>query len=170
MGKLWAFEHLQMNCNGSGHFIGFVTSLSLIKYAFTYVDSIFFWLNIVYMFAATKRHIHPHVILVGTHADKLPKANRDQVAEMCFREIRSLLADSPLKHILSDKEFVVDNTRKTDPCFSQLQAEIFALAQLQPNWGIQTPSRWLPLEREIQHEMDSGLKVIPIGKIMEINS
>ena len=134
------------------------------------VDSIFFWLNIVYMFAATKRHIHPHVILVGTHADKLPKANRDQVAEMCFREIRSLLADSPLKHILSDKEFVVDNTKKTDPCFSQLQAEIFALAQQQPNWGIQTPSRWLPLEREIQHAKDSGLKVIPIGKIREINS
>ena len=134
------------------------------------VDSIFFWLNIVYMFAATKRLIHPHVILVGTHADKLPKANRDQVAEMCFREIRSLLADSPLKHIMSDKEFVVDNTKKTDPCFSQLQTEIFALAQLQPNWGIQTPSRWLPLEREIQHAKDSGLKVIPIGKIREINS
>ena len=133
------------------------------------VDSIFFWLNIVYMFAASKRHIHPHVILVGTHADKLPKANRDQVAEMCFREIRSLLADSPLKHILSDKEFVVDNTKKTVLCFSQLQAEIFALAQLQPNWGIQTPSRWLPLEREVQHAKDSGLKVIPIGKIREIN-
>ena len=134
------------------------------------VDSIFFWLNIVYMFAATKRHIHPHVILVGTHADKLPKSNRDQEAEMCFREIRSLLADSPLKLILSDKEFVVDNTKKTDPCFSQLQAEIFSLAQLQPNWGIHTPSRWLPLEREIQHAKDSGLKVIPFGKIREINS
>ena len=33
MGKLWAFEYLQMDSYGSGHFVGFVTSLSLIKYA-----------------------------------------------------------------------------------------------------------------------------------------
>ena len=33
MWKLWAFEHLQMDCNGSGHIVGLVTSLSLIKYA-----------------------------------------------------------------------------------------------------------------------------------------
>ena len=32
-GKLWAFEYLQMDCNGSGDFVGFLTSLSLIKYA-----------------------------------------------------------------------------------------------------------------------------------------
>ena len=134
------------------------------------LDSIFFWLNILYMFAASKQHIHPHVILVGTHADKLPKANRDQVADMCFREIRSLLADSPLKHILSDKEFVVDNTKKTDPCFTQLQTEIFDLARLQPYWGIKTPSRWLPLDREIRNAKDSGLKVLSLGKIRDLNS
>ena len=31
--KLWAFEYLQMDSNGSGYFVGLVTSLSLIKYA-----------------------------------------------------------------------------------------------------------------------------------------
>ena len=31
--KLWAFEYLQKDWNGSGHIIGLVTSLSLIKYA-----------------------------------------------------------------------------------------------------------------------------------------
>ena len=134
------------------------------------MDSIFFWLNIVYMFAISKQNILPHVILVGTHADMLPKASRDQVADSCFREIRSLLANSPLKQILSDKEFVVDNTKKTDPCFNQLQTEILNLAQLQPYWGVQTPSRWLLLEREIQHAKDSGLKVLSIGKIRELNS
>ena len=134
------------------------------------VDSIFFWLNILYMFAATKRHIHPHVILVGTHADKLPKANRDQVADMCFREIRSLLADSPLKQVLSDKEFLIDNTKTTDPSFTQLQTEIFNLAQLQPDWGIETPARWLPLEREIQNAKNSGLKVLSLARIREVNS
>ena len=136
----------------------------------TDMESIFFWLNIVYMFAISKQNIRPHVILVGTHADMLPKASHDQVAASCFREIRSLLANSPLKQILSDKEFVVDNTKKTDPCFNQLQTEILNLAQLQAYWGVQTPSRWLLLEREIHHAKDSGLKVLSIGKIRGLNS
>ena len=33
MKKLWDFEYLQMDCNGSGHSVGLVTSRSLIKYA-----------------------------------------------------------------------------------------------------------------------------------------
>ena len=33
MWKLWVFEFLQMDCNGSSHIVGLVTSLSLIKYA-----------------------------------------------------------------------------------------------------------------------------------------
>ena len=32
MGRLWVFEYLQMYCNRSGHFVGFVASHSLIKY------------------------------------------------------------------------------------------------------------------------------------------
>ena len=136
----------------------------------TDMDSIFFWLNILYMCAASKGNIYPHVVLVGTHADKLPKANRDEIAAKCFREIRCSVADSPLKHILSDKEYVVDNTKKGDPCFAQIQSEIFNLARLQPHWGEQTPSRWLPLEREIQSAKDSGLKVISIGQVRKLNS
>ena len=134
------------------------------------VNSIFFWLNTVYMFAVTKSHINPHVILVGTHADKLPKSSRDQEADTCFREIRSLIADSPLKQILSDKEFTIDNTKKSDPSLTQLQTEIFELAQRQPYWGIETPTRWLPLEREIRHAKDSGLKVLTLAMIKQVNS
>ena len=33
MRTLWAFEYLRMDCDGSGHIVGLVTSLSLIKYA-----------------------------------------------------------------------------------------------------------------------------------------
>ena len=33
MWKLWVFEYLQMARHVSGHFIGYVTSLSLINYA-----------------------------------------------------------------------------------------------------------------------------------------
>ena len=31
----WAFEYLQMDCNGSGHIVGLVMSHSLIKYAYS---------------------------------------------------------------------------------------------------------------------------------------
>ena len=134
------------------------------------IDSIFFWLNIVYMFAASKQSIYPHVILVGTHADKLPRANQDKIVDKCFREIRCLLADSPLKTVLSDKEFVVDNTKKADPCFAELQTEIVTLARLQPHWGEHTPSKWLPLDREIQSARKSGVKVLSVEQIKELNS
>ena len=33
MWKWWPFEYLQMDFKGSGHIVGLVTSLSLIKYA-----------------------------------------------------------------------------------------------------------------------------------------
>ena len=32
MWNLWAFEYLQIDCNGSGHIVGLVMSQSLIKY------------------------------------------------------------------------------------------------------------------------------------------
>ena len=134
------------------------------------IDSISFWLNNVYMFATSKGHIHPHVILVGTHADKLPTENRDKIIDKCFREIRCSLAATPLKSVLSTKEYVVDNIKKTDPVYAQVQAEIIRLAQLQPYWGEQTPSKWLPLDREIQCVKDNGLKILSMKQIKEINS
>ena len=133
-------------------------------------DSILFWLNSVYMFAKSKSHTEPHVILVGTHADKLPKENRDKVIAMCFRSIRLSLADSPLKIVLSNKEYVVDNTVETDPSYAQIQAEVLRLAQLQQHWGEQTPSKWLQLDREIQCAKESGTKVLSVRQIKELNS
>ena len=35
MWKWWAFEYLHIDCNGSGHIVGLVTSLSLIKYEYS---------------------------------------------------------------------------------------------------------------------------------------
>ena len=136
----------------------------------TDIESILFWLNIVYMFAESKHDIQPHVILVGTHLDKLPKQNRDEICNRCFREIRCTLADSPLTDILSTKEFLVDNTKPSNPGYAQIQAEIFRLAQLQPYWGEQTPSKWLPLDREIQCKKESGVKVLSVRQIKELNN
>ena len=136
----------------------------------TDIESILFWVNIVYMFAKSKNDIQPHVILVGTHLNKLPKQNRDEIVNKCFRQIRCKLADSPLKDIVSTKESLVDNTKPSNPGYAQIQAEVFRLAQLQPHWGEQTPSKWLPLDREIQCAKESGFKVISVRQIKELNT
>ena len=113
----------------------------------------------IYLFAALKKNIKPQVILVGTHYDKLPKPERDTMVEKFLRELRCELATTPLKELVS-YDFIVDNSKKEDDKFSAIKEEIFRLAKLQPDWGKKTPSKWLPLERELQCLKESGLKVI----------
>lgn len=111
------------------------------------------------MFAASKDAIQPHVVLVGTHADKLPRSNREAVIARFFREFRNAIAETPLNAILAETEYSVDNTKKNNQVFSQLKTEIFNLAKLQPNWGEKSPTKWLPLDREMQLRKESGDKV-----------
>ena len=112
----------------------------------------------IYLFAALKKNIKPQVILVGTHKDKLSKPEHNALIQKFMRELRCELATTPLKELVSN-DFVVDNSRKDDENFSEIKAEIFRLAKLQPDWGKKTPSKWLPLERELQCLKESGLKV-----------
>ena len=60
-------------------------------------ESIFFWLNVIYLFAALKQNIKPQIILVGTHYDKLPKAELDAQIEKFFRDLRCEIATTPLR-------------------------------------------------------------------------
>ena len=132
--------------------------VNALKTDYSFSESIFFWLNVIYLFAALKQNITPQVILVGTHYDKLPKAERDALIEKFFRDLYCKIAATPLKELVSN-EYVVDNSKKDDSSFSNIRSEIFRLAKLQPNWGRMTPSKWLPLEREMQGLKESGLKV-----------
>ena len=132
--------------------------VNALKTDYSFSESIFFWLNVIYLFAALKQNITPQVILVGTHYDKLPKAERDALIEKFFRDLHCKIAATPLKELVSN-EYVVDNSKKDDSSFSNIRSEIFRLAKLQPNWGRMTPSKWLPLEREMQGLKESGLKV-----------
>ena len=111
------------------------------------------------MFTAFKPDHKPHVILVGTHGDRIPKENRYAIAAKFFREFRSEIAGSPLNVILSKTEFIVDNTKKSDEVYCQLKTEIFELAKLQSTWGEKTPTKWLPLDREVQRLKETGFKV-----------
>ena len=122
-------------------------------------ESIVFWLNVIYMFASIKTDIQPHVLLVGTHADKLPSKDRETIIKQCFDEFRNSIVDSPFNNILAKIEYAVDNTRKSNPVYSQLKNKIFELAKSLPNWGEKTPSKWLLLDREIQYLKESGHKV-----------
>ena len=94
-------------------------------------ESIFFWLNVIYLFAALKQNIKPQIILVGTHCDKLPKAELDAQIEKFFRDLRCEIGTTPLK-----EEYVVDNLKTDDSSFSDIRSEIFCLANLQPNGSL----------------------------------
>ena len=99
----------------------------------------------------------------------MPKAERDALIEKFFRDLRCEIVTTPLKELVSE-EYVVDNSKTDDSSFSDIRSEIFCLANLQPNWGKMTPSKWLPLEREMQGLKESGLKVLSMEELIEINS
>ena len=111
------------------------------------------------MFASIKKDIQPHVLLVGTHADKLPTKDRESIIKQLFDGFRQTIEDTPFNSILRPKEFDVDNTKQDDPVYTKIKKEIFEVAQSLPNWGEKTPSTWLPLEREIQLLKDKCQKV-----------
>ena len=111
------------------------------------------------MFASIRTDIQPQVLLVGTHADKLPRNDRETIIQQCFHEFRDSIVGYPFNSVLAKKEYAVDNTKKNIPVYSQLKNELFELAKSLPNWGENTPSKWMPLDREIQIRKESGSKV-----------
>ena len=145
------------------HADNLIDSIVIVSLNNLFAESIFFWLNVIYLFAVLKQNMTPQVILVGTHYDKLPKATRDALIEKFFRDFRYEIAETPLKDLVS-YDFVVDNSTKEDEKFSKIKSEIFRLAKRQPDWGKKTPSKWLSLEREIQCQKESGLKVLSTSK------
>ena len=112
------------------------------------------------MFASAKKDIQPHVLLVGTHADKLPTHCRDTIIQQLFDRFRESIVDTPFNSILTKTEYALDNTKKKSKKYTELKKEILDLAKSLPNWGEKTPSKWLPLEREIQVLKDKDQKVI----------
>ena len=111
------------------------------------------------MFASINKDVQPHVLLVGTHADKLPRKDRETIIKQIFHEFRDSIVDSPFCSILAQCEYAVDNTIKKNPVYLRLKDKIFEVAKSLPNWGEKTPTKWLPLDREIQYLKESGHKV-----------
>ncbi|KAL3889374.1 hypothetical protein ACJMK2_001718, partial [Sinanodonta woodiana] len=130
-------------------------------------DFIEIWLNSVHSCEPTSHPGTPPVILVGTHADKIPEKNRQEVILAYFLKIRQMLKDKPIVLHLMDS-IAIDNTQ-CDPKLDDLKRRIFELASEQPYWGEEKPARWIALEQKIMTLKVSGVKVVPLSLIEEIN-
>ncbi|KAL3889408.1 hypothetical protein ACJMK2_001752 [Sinanodonta woodiana] len=130
-------------------------------------DFIEIWLNSVHSCEPTSHPGTPPVILVGTHADKIPEKNRQEVIRAYFLKIRQMLKDKPIVLHLMDS-IAIDNTQ-FDPKLDDLKRRIFELASEQPYWGEEKPARWIALEQKIMTLKVSGVKVVPLSLIEEIN-
>ncbi|KAK3598547.1 hypothetical protein CHS0354_010723 [Potamilus streckersoni] len=125
------------------------------------------WLNAIHTCVPLSKSSIPHVILVGTHVDKLSEKSRKEVIDKYFKELRYLLKDKPtICHLMDD--IGIDNTQR-DPMLEILKKKIFELASEQPHWGEEKPARWLPLEQAIMTLKASGAKVVARSLIEEIN-
>ncbi|KAK3582750.1 hypothetical protein CHS0354_039792 [Potamilus streckersoni] len=125
------------------------------------------WLNSIHSCTPSPLSGIPPVILVGTHADMITQESQQKVIDKCFIKLRYILRDKPtIRHLLD--EFALDNT-KLDPKLDQLKNRIFELASQQPHWGEEKPARWIPLEQAIMSLKASGVKVVPLTCVEEIN-
>ncbi|KAL3889413.1 hypothetical protein ACJMK2_001757 [Sinanodonta woodiana] len=130
-------------------------------------DFIEIWLNSVHFCEPSSQPGTPPVILVGTHADRIPEKNRQEVIRAYFLKIRQMLKDKPIVLHLMDS-IAIDNTQ-FDPKLDDLKRRIFELASEQPYWGEEKPARWIALEQKIMTLKVSGVKVVPLSLIEEIN-
>ncbi|KAL3889377.1 hypothetical protein ACJMK2_001721, partial [Sinanodonta woodiana] len=130
-------------------------------------DFIEIWLNSVHSCEPPSQPGTPPVILVGTHVDKIPEKNRQEVILAYFLKIRQMLKNKPIVLHLMDS-IAIDNTQ-CDPKLDDLKRRIFELASKQPYWGEEKPARWIALEQKIMTLKVSGVKVVPLSLIEEIN-
>ncbi|KAK3608707.1 hypothetical protein CHS0354_013641, partial [Potamilus streckersoni] len=130
-------------------------------------DLVEIWMNSIHTCAPSPNSSIPHVILVGTHVDKLSEKSRKALIDRYFKTLRYLLKDKPtICHLMDD--IAIDNTM-SDPMLETLKRRIFELASKQSHWGEEKPARWLPLEQAIMTLRDSGTKVVARSLIEEIN-
>ncbi|KAK3576896.1 hypothetical protein CHS0354_017566 [Potamilus streckersoni] len=131
-------------------------------------DLVEVWLNSIHSCASSHESSTPPVILVGTHADKIEQNSLREVSANYFRQIRFLLNDKPARFHLVDEDFVVDNTL-CGPRHEALKRKIVELASKQPYWGEEVPARWLPLEHRLMVLKASGVKVVRVSILEDLN-
>ncbi|KAL3889173.1 hypothetical protein ACJMK2_001524, partial [Sinanodonta woodiana] len=108
------------------------------------------------------------VVLIVSHYWNASIENiREEVIRAYFLQIREMLRNRPIVLHLMDS-IAIDNTQ-FDPKLEDLKRRIFKLASNQPYWGEEKPARWIPLEQAIMTLKVSGVKVVPLSLIEEMN-
>ncbi|XP_053390520.1 probable serine/threonine-protein kinase qkgA [Mercenaria mercenaria] len=117
-----------------------------------------FWMNSIHSFVGTQNGPEPHVILVGTHKDKIPGDENTKLSciEKYFENVRMLFDNREvIKHIHS-KDFAVDNTSSEDTGIELLGKEIIRLGT-EKSTEVQIPAKWIPLEESLKKRKNENI-------------
>ncbi|XP_045175217.2 uncharacterized protein LOC123536268 [Mercenaria mercenaria] len=130
-------------------------------------DFVEFWLNSIHEYCGGTESENTPVILVGTFADKIDQARRQELAKSYFRKLRRKLAKTETFEHLAE-EIIIDNST-VDPNIDALKTTIWKLASKQSYWGEQKPANYIILEKTLMKLRNEGLKVLLKKDLREIN-
>ncbi|XP_053400307.1 uncharacterized protein LOC123557942 isoform X2 [Mercenaria mercenaria] len=117
-----------------------------------------FWMNSIHSFVGTQNGPEPHIILVGTHKDKIPGDGntKQNCIEKYFEDVRMLFDNTEvIKHIHS-KDFAVDNTSSEDNGIELLGKEIIKLGTEKAK-EVKIPAKWIHLEESLQKRKSENI-------------
>ncbi|XP_060599343.1 uncharacterized protein LOC132752943 [Ruditapes philippinarum] len=130
----------------------------------TLKDYIKFWVNSVHCFVGSNDGEEPHIILVGTHKDKL---NVDEDVDDYFEDVRCIFDDSKqLRHIYS-QHFAVSNIGPDTSDFLDLRKSITRLGKRLSEERAPLPARWILLEKSLKEKQHE--KITSFDNVLAIN-
>ncbi len=113
-----------------------------------------YWLRSI-QFKSAEKQIQPTVLLVLTHKDKVPAAEKTTYTSSFLKDVQDLIKEKELPNIPDVNIFIVDNKRGPAGDFDGLKRHAIKIIQGQPNWGAQRPTRWLKLEADMKQTVDN---------------
>ncbi|WAQ95845.1 PATS1-like protein [Mya arenaria] len=141
---------------------------------FTCLDSFKFWLNSIHMYSSIhdqEYEVHPTVILVGTHKDKMKCSEEDKEDKMneFFDKALESFIDTPILKHIHEKKFLVNNLQDRDPVFNELRAEVKMLAEKQHYWNEKSPVSFIELEKSFDTMREEGKELINYTDVQAAN-
>lgn len=136
---------------------------------FTCIEAFKFWLCSIHMYNSKQIHgsdIHPCVILVATHKDKLSGSDveKERQKEDYFNEALKSLKDTPVLQHVHRKKFLVNNLDSNE-AFESIREEVLKLAMKHRYWGERRPAKWIPLERSLGSLKAEGKEIISFEEL-----
>ncbi|OWF53442.1 uncharacterized protein LOC110446358 [Mizuhopecten yessoensis] len=129
------------------------------------VDRVYFWLKFIASYSHGK--YKPPVILVGTHMDKIPPADRKNTLKFVIDIIRNNpeIDEIYQNHII--EFFHIGNKTQTDSEREIIWKAILKSAPYQAQWGQLLPGSWISLEHDIMRLRNSSTRVMTFKELKE---